>query len=155
MRTLVTVCSRLQHVASLFFQLAQIHVRHGAPAEGSHRLDGSSQPSGMRGPGHSIEQDVLACENRAINDIARSHPQALESLTAFDGRDPDAFRYLEWLPADINAAWPMFEADHSEISRGSRGPVDNTFDWFSWDAYNAGADSNDLFLRIDKLGRGI
>jgi hypothetical protein len=39
----------------------------------------------------------------------------------------------------------MFEADHSEFSRGGRGPVDNTFDWFSWDAYYAGTESNRLF----------
>ncbi|GFF58156.1 uncharacterized transcriptional regulatory protein C11D3.07c [Aspergillus udagawae] len=137
MRLLARVCSRLQHTAAVFLQLAQAHVRHKISTKPGSKATCSSKranSSGLDGPA------TQACEG--------STDAGLGQL--------DITSYLEWLPGDMDATCRMLEVEmqdatdqHSGLGEGSnltefpirRPTSDRVFDWFSWDVYYADIDS--------------
>ena len=161
MRTLSTLCSRLQHIAAVFLHLAQTHVYQGASTEVDGKLFSVSQIPNVRRSDQSHGLAFSASNTQTNNDAAGSYPHAPESLAAVDMGELDIANYLEWLPADIDFPWTMTETErqgppandvvasgdnvHSESYRGIKRPFDSTFDWFSWDAYCAGAEPNRSF----------
>jgi hypothetical protein len=121
MRLLATLCSRLQHTASAFLQLAQVHVSRCASTQAIEKPAESFQP-----PVPSID----------------SHCQHPADVMDVDLGELDVANYLEWLPADMGSPWPMFGADRPQVSSsrlGDKRPIPgDIFDWFSWDTYYSG-----------------
>lgn len=117
MRLLATVCSRLQHTSSVYLQLAQNHVSRRLSIEPTHKK--------LKAP--------------------IDHGQHCNDLIDLDIRNVNVANYLEWLPTEINPTITTQPGDQhepacigvSQIRRISG----NMFDWFSWDAYYAGAET--------------
>jgi hypothetical protein len=116
MRLLATVCTRLQHTASVFLQLAQNHVSRRPPEEPARK---------------KAKSPVSSLQN-------------CSDLVDIDIRDINVANYLEWLPGDLATAAPTRDVDghwpHSFGASQRRRMSGNMFDWFSWDTYYAGAD---------------
>ncbi|GFF86535.1 uncharacterized transcriptional regulatory protein C11D3.07c [Aspergillus lentulus] len=134
MRLLAPVCSKLQHTAAVFLQLAQTHVRPKASTNLGSKATRSSK--------------------QAIS--SRLDGPATEGLTDAALGQLDITSYLEWLPAAIDNTYRILEVErqdatdrHSGSTEGNnlrefptrRPTSDRVFDWFSWDAYYAGIDS--------------
>ncbi|KAJ6089455.1 Transcription factor [Penicillium canescens] len=121
MRLLATVCSRLEHTASIFLKLAQNHVSYRA----------STKTAAPPAP-----------YTQASSNQNYSHSQTLADLMDPEVGDLNVVNYVEWLPADMDTTWPLPEAErHEPVSSrpGDRGQMlGNMFDWFSWDSYYAG-----------------
>ncbi|KAJ5827562.1 Transcription factor [Penicillium robsamsonii] len=125
MRLLATVCSRLQHTASVFLQIAQMHVSRCALTQASEKPATSFQPP----PSLSID----GC-GQLPNDLMDVNYGEL-----------NVANYLEWLPADMGSTWPLFGVNRPEVASSHLGdnktiPA-NMFDWFSWDAYYSGTEA--------------
>ncbi|KAJ5521712.1 Transcription factor [Penicillium freii] len=124
MRLLATVCSRLQHTASVFLQLAQAHVSGRVLTQTIEKPTKSLQPPPIQ-PTYSYDQ----------------HPEDMMDL---DFGELNVSNYLEWLPADMGSAWPMFDTNRPDVvsrpanKRPSQG---SGFDWFSWDTYYSGTET--------------
>jgi hypothetical protein len=115
MRLLATACSRLEHTASVFLQLAQNYV---------------SRP--LREPAHKKVR------------LSGNPQQHYSGLVDLDVPEVNVANYLEWLLAETEIATPTQDIDgHQPDSFGSnqRRMSGNMFDWFSWDSYYAGADT--------------
>lgn len=124
MRLLATVCSRLQHTASVFFQLARAHVSGRVLTQTIEKPAKSLQPPPMQS--------------------TYSHDQHSEDVMDLDFGELDVSNYLEWLPADMGSTWPMFDTNRPDVvSRpGNKRPSQGSgFDWFSWDTYYSGTET--------------
>ncbi|KAJ5383252.1 Transcription factor, partial [Penicillium concentricum] len=125
MRLLATVCSRLQHTASVFLQLAQVHVSRCALAETIETPDKSFQPP-----------SVQPMDN---------HIQHSEDLMDLDFGELNVTNYLEWLPADMGSPLSIFDGNRPGVSSSRLGEKKsipgNMFDWFSWDTYYSGTET--------------
>ncbi|KAJ5185839.1 Transcription factor [Penicillium cf. griseofulvum] len=95
MRLLSTVCSRLQHTASVFLQLAQVHVSRCASTQ---TIEKPTEP--LRPPVQPMD----------------SHFQHPSDVMEVDFEELDVTNYLEWLPADMGSPWPIFDADQPGLS---------------------------------------
>jgi hypothetical protein len=137
LRLLASVCSKLQHTAAVFLQLAQAHVRHKTSTKPGNKATRSSKRANSSG-------------------LDGSATQAIEGSTDAGLGRVDITSYLEWLPGDMDATCRMLEVEmqdatdeHSGLGEGSnltefpiRRPIsDRVFDWFSWDVYYADIDS--------------
>lgn len=113
MRLLATVCSRLQHTASVFHQLARGHASRQLATEPSHK--------------------------RAR--LSETQEQHCKDLTEPDIRGVDVAHYLDWLPAEIQTTFPIQEPERLDPTDPSQRITvpGNMFDWFSWDTYYAGS----------------
>lgn len=165
---LVGVSSKLERVASVFAQLARSQVllhndggRSGPAATGSDIFSSSSS----RVSGNSPEMMLKSNQTRAFPNYdnlpgpgqevgAESNLPAIPPLTPIDLStidavgDVDINSYLDWLPADASIWVPGGQVGVGEYGhdsgfgapRGRKRPFDSTtFNWFSWDAYYAGA----------------
>ncbi|KAJ6190261.1 Transcription factor [Penicillium mononematosum] len=124
MRLLATVCSRLQHTASVFLQLARTHVSGRVLTQTYEKPANPFQPPPTQ-PTYTYGQ----------------HPEDLMDL---DLGELDVSNYLEWLPADMGSAWPIFDTNRPDMSSrlGNKRPSQGSgFDWFSWDTYYSGAET--------------
>ncbi|OQE37661.1 hypothetical protein PENCOP_c009G02782 [Penicillium coprophilum] len=125
MRLLATVCSRLQHTASVFLQLAQVHVSR-------HALTGTiGKPDE---PFQSQPEEHID-----------GHDHDPGELTDLDLGESNIANYLKWLPTEMSPPWSMFDADQPDVScprfSNKRSIPDNSFDWFSWDTYYSGIEA--------------
>ncbi|PTU20328.1 hypothetical protein P175DRAFT_0510242 [Aspergillus ochraceoroseus IBT 24754] len=149
MRLLAPICSRLQHVAAGFLELAQLQASHHASTDTGSNFDRSLETHDMPHLDGANKATSRRCDPQTMNEIATGYGHAREALSNGDMSDPDVASYLEWLPTDIDASWPMFDlggqgsaGDRDSHGRRSsqtrRRAFDGMFDWFSWDAYYAG-----------------
>ncbi|KAJ5769064.1 hypothetical protein N7520_003623, partial [Penicillium odoratum] len=129
MRLLADLCSKLQHTAAVFLQLAQSHVRHcysTKPTQNAVLL--SQQPKSSR-----ADEQATQTWNDLI-DIALD--------------DQELINYLSCLPVDMNSTSRILETElHVPQSHRpnraenmsptySQQPIsDCTFGWFLWDDY--------------------
>ncbi|KAJ5281836.1 hypothetical protein N7478_007208 [Penicillium angulare] len=124
MRLLSSLCSKLQHTMSVFFQLAQSHTGN----VGETKLPKDKAPI-------SQEEEAVPPWNDLID---------------MDLGDLDITPYLNWLPIDMNHTFQILETElqapkvrpsHNFEECGpaySQKPIsDRTFDWFLWDDYYA------------------
>ncbi|KAJ5494629.1 Transcription factor, partial [Penicillium fimorum] len=125
MHLLATVCSRLQHTASVFLQLAQLHVSRCALTQASEKSAKSFQPPPV--------QPIDSCGQRP------------EDLMDVDVRELNIASYLEWLPTDMGSTWPLFDVNPPEVASSHIGDdksiPGNMFDWFAWDTYYSGTET--------------
>ncbi|KAF3808274.1 hypothetical protein GCG54_00006893 [Colletotrichum gloeosporioides] len=150
LRLLATVCARLEHVAAVFLQLAQVHVGQRTNAQfSSTNMSGHADAPSEIPPTNFLSygghEDVAATLRKAQDDIGTAANLDLE-------------KFLDWLPAEVLPPWPTADtgnrhhsachvAPDSTVVEGEQAPrgrkrtFDATFDWFSWDAYFADADS--------------
>jgi hypothetical protein len=115
MRLLANVCSRLQHTASVFLQLAQNHVSRPVKKPGRRKAKLTGNP-----------------------------PRHYSGLVDLDIPEIDVVSYLEWLPAEpeIAISTQDIESHQPDSFGANQGRISgNMFDWFSWDSYYAGADT--------------
>ncbi|KAH8690734.1 hypothetical protein BGW36DRAFT_389237 [Talaromyces proteolyticus] len=138
MRLLTMVCSRLQQVAAVFSQLAQIHASQNT----------RSRPENFR------QIASLERNKQAEEPTHGSCAQVQEVIPDIDTGDLDFASYIEWLPNDMDAIWPMIDSERRNSAsfrcttggngtstprfQNRRNTFDGMFDWFSWDAYYAG-----------------
>jgi hypothetical protein len=118
MRLLATVCSRLQHTASVFLQLARAHVSGRIPTQTHEKPAKSFQPTPIQRT-YTYDQDT-------------------EDLMDLDLGELNVSNYLGWLPTDMGSAWPIFDTNRPDVSSrlGNKRPSQGSgFDWFSWDTY--------------------
>ncbi|OQE10701.1 hypothetical protein PENFLA_c081G08660 [Penicillium flavigenum] len=123
MRLLATVCSRLQHTASIFLQLARAHVSGRIPTQTHEKPAKSFQPTPIQ-PTYTYDQHT-------------------EDLMDLDLGELNVSNYLEWLPTDMGSAWPIFDTKRPDVSSrlGNKRPSQGSgFDWFSWDTYYSGTE---------------
>lgn len=150
LRLLATVCARLEHVAAVFLQLAQVHASQPATAYSSNANKNGNEdvPSGIPFTdflSYGGHEDVAASLRKAQDDIGTA-------------ANLDLGKFLDWLPAEVLPLWPAGDSGNQHHSayhvatdstmvegeqapRGRKRTFDATFDWFSWDAYFADADS--------------
>ncbi|GFG12915.1 hypothetical protein IFM61392_07659 [Aspergillus lentulus] len=132
MRPLASVCSKLQHTAVVFLQLAQTHVRPKASTKPGSKATRSSK--------------------QAISSRLDGLPHRSVGLTDAGLGQLDITCYLEWLSADMDNTYRVLEVEMQDATDRHSGPSDGTdlrefptrgttsdrvFDWFSWDAYYA------------------
>lgn len=129
MRLLSSVCSKLQHTATVFLQLAQSHTRHfnsKSPADNATDLSQNPNYSGLDEHG----------------------TESWDDLTSTDLGNCDMKSYLNWLPVDMDVTSRILEAEIQDSrfhdsdctpensSTYFRGPTtERVFDWFLWDEY--------------------
>lgn len=154
LRLLATVCSRLEHVATVFLQLAQRHVLNRASDKTtSQSTQSGSRLSQMPAQGLSADQILPRSDRRVDSELASKQLPASDSPVAIDMQGFEIDNLLDWVPADVNTLWPIFGTAHQGVatadatacatsttarpkgSQGRKRPFDGTFDWFSWDAY--------------------
>lgn len=150
LRLLTTVCARLEHVAAVFLQLAQVHVgQHANAHSSSTNMSGHANVPSEIPPTNFLSygghEDVAASLRKAQDDIGTAANLDLE-------------KFLDWLPAEVLPPCPTADTGNQHHSachvapdstvvegeqarRGRKRTFDATFDWFSWDAYFADADS--------------
>ncbi|OQE06566.1 hypothetical protein PENVUL_c017G03689 [Penicillium vulpinum] len=124
MRLLATVCSRLQHTASAFLRLAQVHVSRHALTQ-------------------SVETPARPAQPPPIQS-SHSHDHHPEDSMDLDLGQFNVASYLEWLPADMGSPWPILDSNRPEVSsrpRDKRPTLGDMFDWFSWDTYYSGTET--------------
>lgn len=129
MRLLTGVCSKLQHTATVFLQLAQSHTRHST----------SSKPAGDATGASKYWNDSGVNENGT---------QSWDELIDADLSGNDFINYLNLLPVDMNATSRILETElqfpgsncsNREKEDNStylqRPTLERAFDWFSWEDY--------------------
>ncbi|KAJ5118818.1 hypothetical protein N7448_010525, partial [Penicillium atrosanguineum] len=129
MRLLAGVCSKLQHTATVFLQLAQSHARHGTSLKPATNATSPSKHWNSSGLG----EDGI---------------QSWGDLIDADLSDNDFINYLNLLPVDMDATSRILETElqfpgpnysNSEKENNptylQRPTLDRVFDWFSWDDY--------------------
>jgi hypothetical protein len=129
MRLLAGVCSKLQHTAAVFLQLAQSHTRHSTSAKPSADTSRfSEQSNSSRLGGHATQS-----WDDSINADLDGH---------------EFMNYLNCLPADMNDTSQILETElqvskpqhldgEQETSSAylQRPTSDCAFDWFLWNDY--------------------
>ena len=129
MRLLAGLCTKLQHTATVFLQLAQSHIRHcNSRKSAQDKVPLSKQAKGLR-PGEQTAQQW-------------------DDLIDIDLDDDALIAYLNCLPVDMNATSRILESelqvpqphnpDHGEENSPTyfQNPMsDCTFGWFLWDDY--------------------
>lgn len=129
MRLLAGVCSKLEHTAAVFLQLAQSHTRYNnsaKPTDDAARL--SQQPNSSALDDH----DTLSWDDMTDADLVHC----------------DFANYLNWLPVDMDATSRILETElqGSRSQNSDRKPEststyfqrpasDRVFEWFLWDDY--------------------
>ncbi|GAD95021.1 hypothetical protein NECHADRAFT_34178 [Paecilomyces variotii No. 5] len=149
LRLLVTICSRLERVASVFLQLAQHHVRTIRSIQPASQTAASINSSRRPLPEDERNKNISAGVECTNNISYTAHPPDNASTRPFDIEGLDLDSYLQWLPADITTPWATFGSERENIPIGTgvaatsnnvqsrKRVLDSTFDWFSWDAYYA------------------
>ncbi|KAL0932308.1 fungal specific transcription factor domain-containing protein [Colletotrichum truncatum] len=157
LRLLAPVCARLEHVASIFLQLAQAHANerrlpHSGEPKVNSVFPSSAPPLSTQFLGHG-DNERIASVFQTVNED--------EGIIA----DLDISTLLDWLPADTAASWPVeftatsqqsragtafnssliTEEQTERASRGRKRTFDATFDWFSWDTYYTDSGSRRAF----------
>lgn len=150
LRLLANICSRLERVASAFLQLAQYHVRNTVSRETASQAGTPTYSSQLPLPHQADHRSFSQVEERTRNEFSSNYPHSNEVTQDFNIEELDLDCYLQWLPADITASWPIsgFEKQNSSAgpdvatasnsTQSRKRALDSTFDWFSWDAYYAG-----------------
>ncbi|KAK1763066.1 fungal-specific transcription factor domain-protein [Phialemonium atrogriseum] len=148
---LVNLSSKLEHVATVFLQLARRQVVHSASGTATNTASGVPTNSRTLRTGQSESGDSLRHDGPLGQEIRSSTCDIplMVDLSMFDVGSMDINSYLDWLPADATVRPRQdSEMDHdpnfpsgSNLSRGRKRPFDSTFDWFSWDTYYAGTGS--------------
>lgn len=131
MRLLAGLCSKLQHTAAVFLQLAQSHTRRGNSTKTASNISGAP-----------LSQQHISSA------LGEQATQPWDDLINVDLGDHDFITYLNWLPVDMNATSRILETElqgpkshHPDRSQESSLPYpqkpmsDRTFDWFLWDDY--------------------
>ncbi|KAJ5611392.1 hypothetical protein N7510_008111, partial [Penicillium lagena] len=134
MRHLASVCSKLQHTATVFLQLAQSHARNSNFTTPANNAAGISQHPNCSG-------------------LAEHGTEPWDDLTSTDLGNCDMTNYLNWLPVDMDVTSRILEAEiqdsrfhHSDCKPESsstylhRPTTERMFDWFLWDDYYGSVD---------------
>lgn len=149
---LVNLSSKLEHVATVFLQLARRQVVHNASGTPTNTASGVPTNSRTLRTSQSESGDSLRHDGpllgQGVGSSTRDMPLMVD-LSMFDVGSMDINNYLDWLPTDATVRPRQdSEIDHdpnflsgSNLSRGRKRPFDSTFDWFSWDTYYAGTES--------------
>ncbi|KAK1987780.1 hypothetical protein LZ30DRAFT_579566 [Colletotrichum cereale] len=155
MRLLATLCTRLEHVAAVFLQLAKSYLgrrtsvpdrsRGSVPSALSNSVSIISSAPTQPEDSHGVESTPKGKHNAFIWNQHEDGPVLADNA--------DIGNLLNWLPADTfttglfmeggpqneavsaNAADFVTGSSVPEYARGQKRAFDATFDWFSWDAY--------------------
>lgn len=132
MRLLAGLCSKLEHTAAVFLQLAQSHTRYSNSAKPTD--DAARLPQRPNSPG-----------------LDEHGTQPWDGMTDADLVHCDFANYLNWLPVDMEPTSRILETElqgsrsqHSDRKPEStstyfqRPASDRIFEWFLWDDYYGG-----------------
>ena len=155
MGKLAVVCSRLQHVAATFLQLAQVHVNNVSTVSARRSAQSVQAPVIWRDNPRDTRKSSAA-NNPAANSTSVDNLPSREAVSSLQIGDIDIANYFEWLPADMDTDLSIFGMDQSpsttlvpdasnnspqmDDAAGRQGAFGSTFDWFSWDAYYGGVE---------------